>query len=264
MFWNKKSKDPVIEFYIPDDMNVESYRPVPGDRSIPEWYRKMQTRLDPKHLPENVNPEDYAGPGKSLTIKRCMPVLDAMSGGYVIKAPVDINIRAYQTEDDVKFDAEWGKSGFSDHGFIHYHGTWQLGTHSLFNTVPPSAIALKLVSWFCIKTPPGYSCMFHSHTNNDQLKDLGIEFMSGIVDTDTYNLEINFPFLFTNLDPNGIHIPQGTPLVQVFPFKRETWSHEVKSLDNEFGKKRHRDITVLQSVFHGGYRKLFRKPKKFK
>jgi len=257
MFWKK---NPVIKFYIPDDMNVKPYHPVPADRSIPEWFRKTSKSCPVGKLPEGTHPD------KDSTIKTCMPVLDAMTGGYVVKSPVDMKIKAWQDDDDIHFNCEWAKSGMSPHDFINFHGTWQLGKHSLFDKTPPDAVALKLITWFCIETPPGYSILVNNHHNNDHLKDLGIQFMNGIIDSDNYTLEINFPFIFTNLSKNGVLIPQGTPLLQLFPFKREAWSHEIISMipGDDFSRKRHRDVTALQSMFRGGYRKVFRSVKKFK
>jgi hypothetical protein len=43
--------------------------------------------------------------------------------------------------------------------------------------------------------------------------------VAGIVDTDTYAAHIHFPFFSTG--PDGVHIiEKGTPLVQIFPFRR--------------------------------------------
>lgn len=261
MFWKKKSKDPIIKFYLHESLDIPAYHPVPGDRAIPEWFRKTARTTTKDKLPE------YLSSQKNMTIKKCMPVLDAMTGGYVVRSPADMVIKSWQDDKDIHFDADWCSSGKMKHPFITHHGTWQLGKHSLFDKEIPDAIALKFNSWFHIVTPPGYSCLFTSHLNNDHLKDLGIEFISAIVDTDDYNLNINFPFIFTNLSEKGAFISQGTPLIQVFPFKRESWSHEIIAQDGVFddmSKKLNRDVTKLQSVFHDSYRKNFRAIKKFK
>ncbi len=54
--------------------------------------------------------------------------------------------------------------------------------------------------------------------------------MPGIVDTDTFESEVNFPFVC-----NGDKYPrlkttieQGTPYVQVIPFKRESWKMKIE------------------------------------
>ena len=77
-----------------------------------------------------------------------------------------------------------------------------------------------------IKTPPGYSCLFVPPLNN---ADDRFSIIAGIVDTDTFTQEINFPFVI-----NGDKYPvldtvvkMGTPYVQVIPFKRESWKMEI-------------------------------------
>lgn len=261
MFWKKKSKDPVIKFYMHESLDIPAYHPVPGDRAIPEWFRKTARATTKDKFPKDFIEQ------KNITIKKCMPVLDAMTGGYVIRSPADIHIKAWQDDKDIYYDANWCNSGNMKHPFIHHHGTWQLGKHALFDKKVPDAMALKFNSWLHIVTPPGYSCLFTSHHNNDHLKDLGIEFINAIVDTDNYHPTINFPFIFTNLSKEGALISQGTPLIQVLPFKRESWSHEIITQDgvfDEMTKKLNRDITKLQSVFRDSYRKNFRAVKKFK
>lgn len=61
----------------------------------------------------------------------------------------------------------------------------------------------------------------------------------GIVDTDTFKQEINFPIVF-----NGDKYPvldtiikKGTPYVQIIPFKRESWSMKIKSVSTNVLKK---------------------------
>lgn len=52
----------------------------------------------------------------------------------------------------------------------------------------------------------------------------------GIVNTDTYNLPINFPILL-NGDKYPVQdtlLKKGTPYVQVIPYKRESWNMEIK------------------------------------
>ena len=46
-----------------------------------------------------------------------------------------------------------------------------------------------------------------------------VEVLSGVVDTDRFTNEINFPFVAVAED--GVHVlEQGTPLIQVIPFRR--------------------------------------------
>ena len=84
----------------------------------------------------------------------------------------------------------------------------------------------KILNPFHIKTPKGYSCLFIPPLNN---KDDRFEIISGIVDTDIFQTEINFPFLVnTDKYPSlETTIQRGTPYVQVIPFKRDEWKFKL-------------------------------------
>ena len=69
--------------FLAPDIIVEdkNLHPETANKFIPEWF---------KELPVSV---DYLGREKgylSLTIKACMPFLDAIKTGYILKSPVDI------------------------------------------------------------------------------------------------------------------------------------------------------------------------------
>ena len=72
-----------------------------------------------------------------------------------------------------------------------------------------------------IKTPKGYSCLFVPPLNNS---DDRFSIIPGIVDTDTFPSEINFPIII-NGDKYPVletTIKKGTPYVQIIPFKRDS------------------------------------------
>ena len=54
--------------------------------------------------------------------------------------------------------------------------------------------------------------------------------LDGVVDTDTYYNNINFPFIWTGGSGEFV-IPKGTPLVQVIPFRRESSEFSVGAID---------------------------------
>jgi hypothetical protein len=84
----------------------------------------------------------------------------------------------------------------------------------------------KILNPWKIKTPKGYSCLFVPPLNNS---DDRFSIVSGIVDTDTFPNEINFPIII-----NGDKYPElettikkGTPYVQIIPFKRDSWKMKI-------------------------------------
>ena len=83
----------------------------------------------------------------------------------------------------------------------------------------------KFINKWLIKTPPGYSCLF-VHPMNRYDEDR-FKIIEGIVDTDTYISTINFPFILLKRDKQFL-IKKGDPMVQVIPFKRESWKMVIK------------------------------------
>jgi hypothetical protein len=49
--------------------------PIPAKQNIPEWYKKLEHSID------------------NLTIKGCMPFLDSLTAGYLLKMPQDFHIK---------------------------------------------------------------------------------------------------------------------------------------------------------------------------
>jgi hypothetical protein len=91
---------------------------------------------------------------------------------------------------------------------------------------------MKILNPWLIKTPPGYSCLFVPPLNNC---DDRFDIIPGIVDTDVWDLEINFPFVFNGYKYETLEtvIKRGTPYVQVIPFKRDNWEMKIKTRDTK-------------------------------
>jgi hypothetical protein len=57
------------------------------------------------------------------------------------------------------------------------------------------------------------------------------EIIAGIVDTDKWDLEVNFPFVINGdkYETLTTTIKRGTPFAQVIPFKRDSWKMKLKT-----------------------------------
>ena len=82
--------------------------------------------------------------------------------------------------------------------------------------------AFKWINHWITKTPKGWSCLFIHPMHHD---DLPFKILAGLVDTDKYPIPVHFPFLLKE-GFSGI-IKKGTPIVQVIPFKRETFTSKI-------------------------------------
>ncbi len=180
----------------PEDRDVIP-PPVPAKDYIPNWFRKLPA----------VNEEHVSTAGTGLTVKRCMPFLDAMTTGWII--PLAATVRLDIKEGGRTVDSGWD----FDRTMVSSHGSHQVAGHPLSH-LPPC----KFHNYWTIKTPPGWSCLFVDPLNRPN----GIfQLVSGIVDTDTYASEIHFPFFATGEE--GLHtIEKGSPLVQLIPFRRDS------------------------------------------
>lgn len=218
---------------------VTGHDPSSSVKAIPEWYRKMA-----KYINGNKKPDGHGS--FPLTIKACPPFLDAMMSGYTIYTEYDMHVT--QNEDGPWF--EWRAGG----DLISTHGKEQIVPEQ----VPEgySDQPLKFNNGWQIVTPKGYSTMFMHPINRTELPFFTI---SGVVETDTYKPVINFPFLVKK-DFEGI-IPAGTPIVQVFPFKREAWKIEIGDANLEEIEK---SQLKLNHKFIGGYKSQWWQRKEYK
>jgi len=170
--------------------------PVPAKAYLPDWFRKLPA------VDESVAGRTNTG----LTVKRCMPFLDAMTTGWIL--PLAATVRLEISDGGSRLDAGWD----FDRPMVSNHGAHQVRGNP-WSPRPPC----KFHNYWTIATPPGWSCLFVNPLNRPN----GVfEVVAGIVDTDTYRSPIHFPFFATGED--GLHvIEKGSPLVQVIPFRRD-------------------------------------------
>jgi hypothetical protein len=217
---------------------VDLELPKPASAYIPEWYKNT-----PGYQGKKQNAND--GIDTASTVKKCMPVFDAMTAGYIITTPADVMI--YESETEAPY-YRW-----SSFDLIHFHPVDQASMHPKVNGYPYP----KWNSPWAIETPPGYSCLIVQPFHRESV----FEIFPGIVDTDTYKSPINFPFVLKDPKMKGI-IPAGTPIAQVIPFKRESWKSvdggkqgKEKSLQTEF---------KLNTKFYNKYKSFFWNKKEYR
>jgi hypothetical protein len=209
-----KSKGPSIKFVEAKPGYSKIFDPpVLASTVLPKWYKDQNLNIGNKMF---IDPKSGT---TARTIKACMPVFDLITAGYMIKCPAEI---LFQKDDFGAPSTSWSVDNI---GLIESHSREQFSEFS----VPEeyySGIALKFINPWIVKTPPGYSTMFITPAMRD---DLPFYCIPAIVDTDKHPSPINFPF-FIKKDFEGI-IGYDTPIIQMIPFKREDWSHEVMESD---------------------------------
>lgn len=170
--------------------------PVRAKTALPDWFRKLPAIDETQVSPTN----------SGITVKRCMPFLDAMATGWVIGLAASVRMEI--SDGGKTVDCGWD----FDRALVSNHASHQVAGNPR-EPLPPC----KFHNYWTIRTPPGWSCLFVPPLNRPN----GVfEVVAGVVDTDTYQSEIHFPFFAIGED--GLHmLERGTPIVQVIPFRRD-------------------------------------------
>lgn len=234
-----KKQEIIFTLQYGDESIPQEYYPIPAEKNIPQWYKNMVSYYSKDNGKQKQETE---------TIKRCMPVFDAFTAGYLLVLHTDLTI---SYDENKALQINWAND---TQDTITFHGAHQLvGYRGL--DLPTGAP--KLRNPWGITTPKGYSCYFMPPTHRDKI---GIRILEGYVDTDTYNNSVQFPFLIDEGFQGDI--PAGTPIAQVIPFKRSSFQMRIGK--EEERKKMHSTYRVLRSNWINGYRNLFRQEKNYK
>lgn len=208
--------------------------PQPAISSLPNWYKKKRpftTGEKFKALPDG---------NQNVSVKWCNPFGDALGAGYFLFLENDVFVEIEQGQQNLV----WHNGGQK---FISEHSKDQVSSDLIpknYNSQP-----YKFLNPWGIETPAGYSTLFTHPLNRTELPFLTL---SGVVDTDNYCQPVNFPFIL-RLDFEGI-IEAGTPIAQVFPFKRDNWQSEILEFDSQ--KSAEIDAPFKRKIFRK-YKTMF-------
>ena len=221
--------------------------PKPASQFLPSWYKDMPS-LSPGE--ESYGLSKTFSRATNATLKHCSPFLDALTSGYIWAAEADIEIRK---EEDGNFYFGWR----SEQDLVTSHSEDQ--HPGLPPAIGGQSFVMKWSFSYHISTPRGYSTLFMHPSNRN---DLPFRTFSGIVDTDMYPLSVQFPFqLLGDQIQERYIIEQGTPLVQMMPFKRDNWNSKLDHMTQEEVAKKDFDYN-RKIVKH--YKSKFWTKKKFK
>ncbi|WP_439625464.1 DUF6065 family protein [Shinella sp.] len=229
----KKPQPPLTFLCRKEDEGVIP-APVRAKTALPDWFRKLPAIDETQVSPTN----------SGITVKRCMPFLDAMAAGWVIGLAASVRMEI--SDGGKTVDCGWD----FDRTLVSNHASHQVAGNPR-EPLPPC----KFHNYWTIRTPPGWSCLFVPPLNRPN----GVfEIVAGVVDTDTYQSEIHFPFFAIGED--GLHVlERGTPIVQVIPFRRDA-----SDLDADIRAENPVEGTVRQTILRktlaadGWYRKFAR------
>lgn len=221
----------------------ERYKPIQASKVIPSWYSETQSYVSAQKKP--------SGSGTtSGTIKRCMPVFDAMAAGYILFTPADIFVSQVSNPDIEGKLMPWYE--WANFNLIDFHPITQAPIHPENNGFPFP----KFMNPWSIKTEKGYSIFITQPLHRES----NFNILPAIVDTDKYTDCINFPFVLNDPNFEGL-IPAGTPMAQVIPIKREEWRMRLGG-EEELSQSI-KDKMLVRHKFFDGYKSLFRQNKNY-
>lgn len=192
-------KTPVIEFMCEERYYGVIPEPIPAKKALPSWF---------KSIPGYMENRDSQTWQRGMTAKKCLPMIDAMSVGFIMPLFADQVIKSNHDCSVI----EIGPTSTMFPKVIERHGIEQVGNNTaLFKTDP-----IKFINPWIIKTAPGWSTLFVPCLNQLETR---FTVLSGLVDTDKYPKQVNFPGTWNVPDFYDV-LPAGTPLITAIPMRR--------------------------------------------
>jgi len=221
----------IIEFYTSDDLYGSIPEPVEAAKCVPDWFKKLKPFVGRSR-------EGFPEP----TAKRCLPLLDAMTHGYIIPLQGDIHVISNHDLSVIKANERNRDALFLMDG----HPSFQVDSAAW---PVQKQHPLKFINKWRIKTRPGWSVLFTAPLNH-----IGMPFtiLSGVVDSDKYHREVNFPAIWHVPNYDGT-LKAGMPLAQVIPFKREKFPKAKPRVQNKKERQHEEKLRVAMDSRHGAY-----------
>lgn len=234
-----------IEF-VTDNPLALNYPPIPAKKMIPDWYKDVpEYCVDKEHLHDakyHLKNDIYA----TKTIKGCVPVLDYLTSGYIIRSHSQILITPEMVSPENRtFWWRTSDTQIDSHG----HDQCPIKINGVKN------IYLKYQNCWSVKVPKGYSCLFYQPK---YLLEDRYTLFPAIVDCDDYDSKVAFPGVLNTNDP--FYINPGDPIMVVFPFKRDEWESTSRMATEEELKT----PSKLGHYLHTKYKQLFHKRKSYR
>ena len=213
---------------------------VPGKKTVPDWYIKIPPYMKPR---ENLNPF-----GRDLsTVKKCLPFFEGLTHGYMLTLPFDVYIESTKEKVVIGWQVKTD-------GSIALENKERIP--GLFIPEDYSDTPVRFDLFPAITTPKGYSILLMHPINRT---DLPFYTFGAVMDSDYSGMSIGTTTIIKK-DFVGI-IEKGTPMAQIFPFKRENWVSEKENVKTiQQADKEHFELT---STIKNSYIKNFWHKKTF-
>ena len=215
--------------------------PVPARSVLPGWLRDMDG-----HALSDM----HGGPVR--TVKHCPPFIDAMSHGFVIPLPCDVQVEAGRLS--WNWDLPPLAAATHPRAPLSFHVPAQVAGTPFAR---PDQVVVKFNAFWTIRLEPGWSLFVTHPVNRD---DLPFRLLTGLVDADRFNeVGILFPAIWSDPDFTGT-LPRGMPVAHCVPVPREP-------IELDIGAMEPADVQRYDALGHtlldgtGHYRRTLRAPR---
>lgn len=216
-------------------------RPEPVRMHMPKWYKDVPVTMSEAESSPFLRAGDF-------TIKKCLPVLDYLTSGYMLRFTTEVAISPEEIKDSQAF--KWEIPMPLSMVDTHPHGQFPIPIDDKKRPY------IRFNSEYIVRTPPGYSCLVYQPMMHFEKR---FTFISAIIDTDTYDGEMKATGWINSKEPFVIEM--GTPMMVLFPFKRENWKMEIS--DELFSVEKSKIQALMHRKFYNLYKQYFHKRKKY-
>src|SRR5262245_7275779 len=143
-------------------------RPIPAVRGLPDWFKALPMKAPSQPIGDDI-----------YTMKKCPPVIDAMTYGFLMPLACDLSV--HDGEFSWDRDVPSGIANYS-RSPIDFHDGSQVAGTTFFDE---DRFIIKFNNFWTIELPPGYSLLVTHPVNRD---DLPFTTLTGLVDVDLYSL----------------------------------------------------------------------------
>jgi hypothetical protein len=208
-----KDKTQKIHFVARDKHSYDVCpRPFPASQAIPKWWKDASPYIKRPDNPEGKK-IIIADRESNASFKKCTPMLDMISSGYIIPLWADVQVRNINGLPNISWRVQ------RDVFEVHYKQEVE---------VPDGYgdFQFKFLNEWIPVLPKGYSALIMPCPG---YPDSAFKVIPAVIDYDKTRHPLTPPMLLKN-GFEGI-VEKGTPMFQVIPFKRTDWKSEFSFLE---------------------------------
>jgi len=211
--WGKNKLVNEIEFVALDKYAFEVCpKPFPASQALPQWWKDATPYIKSEKNPDGkkiIIENKYS----NASFKKCTPMLDVLSSGYIVPLWSDVQIKIENNEPLIT----WRVSK----DVFQFHFGQQVEVPNGYHKSQ-----FKFLNQWMPQLPKGYSALITpcpGYPNNV------FRPISGIIDYDKTTHPLITPGYIIK-DFEGI-LEKGTPMFQIIPFKRNNWKSKFSFLE---------------------------------